>query len=116
MGHLNSDFVATCVFCMSRHKVFGNTPDFIRLFGNCLEHRIIFETENFVVLPSIGQIVEGYLLIMPKRHANSMAVLDKHLLAELEIVYSKVRQMLSRSYSTPIFYEHGVGISKFGNG
>jgi len=101
---------------MSRHEVFGNTPDFIRLFGNRLEHRIIFETDNFVVLPSIGQIVEGYLLILPKKHANSMAALDKHLLAELEIVHSEVRQMLARFYSTPIFYEHGVGTTKFGNG
>ena len=97
-----------CVFCESHHETFGNTPEFKRLIGDKTNDRILFETKNFVVVPSVGQIVEGYLLIMPKKHYISISNLDYELFDELEAVYSETRDILEKNYSKPIFFEHGV--------
>ena len=48
-----------CVFCNIDNSKVKNT--------------IIDESDNFFVLPSIGSLVDGYLLIVSKRHINSMA-------------------------------------------
>lgn len=113
-GGANSKiYLDACVFCDSRITTFGNTPEFKRLLGDKITSRKIFETENFVVLPSVGQIVEGYLLIMPKPHFTSMANMDKTLFPELEHVYSEVDRILKSNYTKPIFFEHGVCRSEY---
>ena len=110
------NFSDSCVFCLSRFETFGNTPDFKRLVGSRAKTRLLYETKNFVVLPSLGQIVEGYLLIMPKGHYRSFALLDEELFEEAESVYSETETILRRTYTRPIFYEHGMGYSASGNG
>lgn len=102
-----------CVFCDSRTTTFGNTPEFKRLLGDKIASRKLFETENFVVLPTVGQIVEGYLLIMPKTHTTSIGDLGFKLLKELDYVCSEVEQILENNYSKPIFFEHGVCRSEY---
>jgi ATP adenylyltransferase len=97
-----------CVFCDSTKTCFGNTPEFKKLVENEIPNRIVYETENFVVVPSVGQIVEGYLLIMPKKHFMSIANLDEELFEELEGVFNKTETILEKEYSKPIFFEHGV--------
>lgn len=67
----------------------------------------LFETPNFYVTPSLGQIVEGYLLICTKEHLLSMASMGLQRLLELESLKSKVRDVLSKHYKNPIFFEHG---------
>jgi ATP adenylyltransferase len=72
-----------------------------------LGNRILYETDNFIVLPTIGPFVEGYLLTIPKEHYLSMASLPKHLYLELEDVQNRVKEVLTENYSSPLFYEHG---------
>ena len=110
------DFSDSCVFCLSRFERFGNTPDFKRLVGKRAKSRVLYETDNFVVLPTIGQIVEGYLMIMPKRHYRSFALLNDDLFAEAESLYSETESTLRKAYKSPIFYEHGMGYAASGNG
>lgn len=112
-GERGSTYVESCVFCQSRHEVFGNTPEFKRLLGDKIDSRLLFETENFAVFPTVGQIVEGYLLIMPKTHVLAISELKKNLLEELEYVYSEVRTILKNNYAGPIFFEHGVCRSEY---
>lgn len=100
--------LASCVFCNSKNTTFGNTPEFKRIIEDKLCSRILFETENFAIFPSVGQIVEGYLLIMPKTHVSAISNLKKELLDELEYVYSEVKSILKKHYAEPIFFEHGV--------
>jgi ATP adenylyltransferase len=72
-----------------------------------LGNRILYETEHFVIFPSLGSFVEGYLLIASKEHYLSMASLPKHLYQELEDVQNRVKKVLTKHYSLPLFYEHG---------
>ena len=44
---------------------------------------IIEETDNFIITPSKGSFVVGYLLIFPKKHIMSLNELDAILLDEL---------------------------------
>ena len=41
------------------------------------ENTIIEESDNFIVLPTIGALVDGYLMIVSKKHINSMSELKK---------------------------------------
>jgi diadenosine tetraphosphate (Ap4A) HIT family hydrolase len=75
--------------------------------GANLGNRILFESKNFLVFPSIGQIVEGYLLIAPKKHYISVGGIPSALYKELESVQAKVRKVLTKNYCAPIFFEHG---------
>ncbi len=70
--------------------------------------RIILETQDFVVVPAIGTIVEGYVLIVTKSHVTGMAYLSKEILLRLEDLKSQLRQLLSRSFTAPMFFEHGL--------
>jgi len=69
--------------------------------------RVILPSENFLIFPSLGQIVEGYLLIVPKEHYISVAQIPNKHYNELREVQEKVRRVLTKHYSKPIFFEHG---------
>lgn len=114
-GEIIDSYLNGCVFCDSRHETFGNTPEFKRITEGKIPNRKLFETENFVVFPTVGQIVEGYLLIMPKSHTTSIANMNKQLFDELEYVYSQTSNILESNYSKPIFFEHGVCRTAYDN-
>ena len=37
---------------------------------------------NFIVIPTLGSLVDGYILIVTKRHINSMSELNEEELIE----------------------------------
>ena len=70
---------------------------------------IIYESENFFVKPALGQIgIEGYLLICSKKCFLGLGQLPEYLFPELENVKKITRIILSKHYTEPIFFEHGV--------
>jgi len=72
------------------------------------KEEVIFESERFYVCPSLGQIVEGYLLICTKEHSYiGMSHIPNKFFKELEEVQIRVRKLLSENYTPPIFFEHG---------
>jgi diadenosine tetraphosphate (Ap4A) HIT family hydrolase len=72
-------------------------------------NRVVKETKNFVVLPTIGQIVEGYLLIVPKEHFSCIGALSAELFDELREIKNLCRTALNKAYNSKcIFYEHGT--------
>ena len=74
-----------------------------------IENTIIEETKYFYVTPSIGSIVNGYLLIISKRHINSMSELNKEELQEYEQLIEKYRRLFKSIYQKyPIIFEHGT--------
>lgn len=74
--------------------------------------RILWETEHFYVMVSLGPIVEGYLLIVTKNHIGACMNIPKGLLPEFLLVKEKVKSILTYVYGGCVFYEHGkVGSS-----
>ena len=84
----------SCPFCNFNNDDISNT--------------IIEQTQNFLILPSKGALCDGYLLIVPKQHLNSMNELDNKQKEELNIIIEKYQKKFFEIYNkSPIFFEHG---------
>lgn len=70
--------------------------------------KIFFKTKYFKVIPSIGPLKEGHLLIITKKHFTSIAKIPLMYFHDLKKIYSITRNLLSKLYSEPIFFEHGT--------
>ena len=77
----------------------------------------LIETRNFVVIPSLGALVEGWVLVVPKEHRISMGALPAELRAEVENIERRVRRILRQRYGKPIVaFEHGPSGENHGTG
>ena len=94
-----------CDFCAEMQS--DKNTYFFSTYGSVLQNRIIYETENFFVYPTIGQIVEGYLLILPKEHYLSIGQMPKKFITEVEQIKNFLYKQVSKMYMPPIFFEHG---------
>lgn len=67
----------------------------------------LFESRNFVAVPSLGSLVEGWLLLLPRRHFISMGVLTPDLLDEFRAFKLSVAAHLRSAYGDICAFEHG---------
>lgn len=73
------------------------------------ENTIIEETDYFYILPTLGSLVDGYILIVTKRHINSMSELNDNELEEYKTIITKYQNLFNKIYNkTPIVFEHGT--------
>lgn len=96
-----------CSFCSELNNCEYNNI-FLQIFKGSLPSRILKETTNFVVVPTLGQIVEGYLLIVSKEHYLSIGDLPYEYFDELSALKKETFDVLTKTYKSPIFYEHGA--------
>ncbi|MDI6737724.1 MAG: HIT family protein [Nanoarchaeota archaeon] len=73
-----------------------------------LESQIITETKNFFVMPTMGQIVEGYSLIIPKKHVLCYGLLSEKMLDEYLELKEKIDKAATAAYQKPMYFEHGI--------
>jgi diadenosine tetraphosphate (Ap4A) HIT family hydrolase len=72
----------------------------------------LYETDNFAVIPSLGAIVEGWLLIIPKEHYISFGYLQSpQLFDELNQLISKIGDVVQKLYGEYIIFENGTSCS-----
>lgn len=73
--------------------------------------RTVYQSENFFVLPTVGQFITGYLLIIPFEHVMSNAELDAERLEEFKEVLSDLEYLLKLTYnaSNVLVWENGSG-------
>lgn len=81
---------------------------FDRIYGHDPKSRILFRSEQFVVIPSLGQVLEGYLLIIPTTHLAALGDMSDGPLNEFTELCSSVRGMFEAEYGSCIFFEHGT--------
>ncbi len=81
--------------------------DDCRLCGE-LERKLntMYETENFFVVPGLGQLTDGYLLICSKDH-NIRNIASIRDMSEFVEVQRRTRNVLTFHYGLPVFFEHG---------
>jgi ATP adenylyltransferase len=87
--------MSTCQLCDIDSKETWNTP--------------LMESRNFRVLPSLGALVEGWVLLVPKTHFLSMGTLPTSLVPEMENFKGAVARRLRRIYGAVSVFEHGPG-------
>lgn len=73
----------------------------------------IYETDDFLVVPVLGSIIEGYIMIITKKHINSMAELEPKKLNELNSVIEFLGNICQKIYGIcPTVFEHGSASSE----
>jgi len=85
-------------FLVDKECRFCNQPD---------KDRILHETDNFYIMLSLGPIVEGYLLLVSKKHFHCCASLPENLAEEFDMLYNKIQNILRAVYGNVLSYEHG---------
>lgn len=71
--------------------------------------REVYSTKKFRVFPCMGQLREGHLLIVIKRHTNCIGMLSKEELRELEEIVLKIKDFYMNKYGLyTLCFEHGV--------
>ncbi len=99
----------SCVLCsLVGHKAISSNT-IIYNSDVRMEDMILYESSNFIVVPELGSIKPGYLMIVPKQHEFlSMAQLPSLYLGEYEQVCEDVEIMLEGAFHEKVtFFEHG---------
>src|SRR3954463_3923790 len=80
-------------------------------------NRPLLETDNFAVIPSLGALIEGWVLLVPKLHCVSLGALPDTLRDEADSLERVMRMTLRAQYHHPIVsFEHGPSASLHGTG
>lgn len=85
-----------CRFCNIVNDVNG---------AHKIENTVIAEVENYFAISSIGALVEGWTLVIPKKHCCSMKEL--YSCAEFQKFAKNIVRALSDCYGSVIAFEHG---------
>lgn len=79
---------------------------FGQLYAGVADSRVVVRTPSFVVIPTLGQLFRGSLLVLPTSHVETLAALKPEQLGELEDLVDHLRTKLS-DFGHPVFFEHG---------
>ncbi len=69
----------------------------------------LFESDNFEVVPSLGSLVEGWMLLIPKEHRLCMGAIPPSQVDEYVNLKNKVAEDIKTKYGMVCAFEHGPG-------
>jgi diadenosine tetraphosphate (Ap4A) HIT family hydrolase len=69
--------------------------------------QVLFESDNFVVVPTVGAIVEGWVLIVPREPYLCMGAINAELREELQQVVALFAAAIRDCYGEVAAFEHG---------
>jgi hypothetical protein len=69
--------------------------------------RVLYESEHFYVLLGLGPIVEGYVLLVAKKHFRSMFDLPEAIRDSYIQEKARLKQLINNTYGPAIVTEHG---------
>ncbi len=98
-GLTGTPTIADCAYC---RYLAGYPAD---------NERTVYQTENFFVIPTVGQFIKGYLLVIPFEHVMSNAELDAKRLGEFKYVLEDIEYLLRLTYDAKnvLVWENGSG-------
>jgi inosine/xanthosine triphosphate pyrophosphatase family protein/diadenosine tetraphosphate (Ap4A) HIT family hydrolase len=95
-----------CPFCAELEG--SGSSIFAEMIRDRLVSRIVYQDDDFVLMPPLGQFMEGGLLLLTRAHVLSFAHLPPHLLDRLEQLLTVIRRELTARYGvSPLIFEHG---------
>jgi ATP adenylyltransferase len=103
----------TCRFCDHLKADAGGS------LGSSPWDHVVHRSDRFVVVPSKGALVPGWLLVVPKEHLLSMAeVTESSSREELDQLLSIVKSRVEAAFGPVTLFEHGATCpnSNFGCG
>lgn len=70
---------------------------------------VLYENEFFFIIPALGCLVKNYIMIISKRHINSLCFLNEVEKKGLITLLNEIRAILKEKYGFyPIVFEHGA--------
>lgn len=102
-----------CFMCeLAKHRGFENLEKYNQFVEKPVDC-IIYESENFYVVPELGALKQGFLMIVPKAHILSVAQFPEELMPEYYQVCEDVEEILLKTFDGKevVFMEHGSGPS-----
>ncbi len=95
-----------CPFCAEFEN--DGLGIYSRTMGNQLPSRILYEDEHFIVMPPLGEFMEGGLLLLTREHILSLAHLPPARFARLERLLEAIQRVLVKHWGVaPLIFEHG---------
>lgn len=71
-------------------------------------NQALLESRHFKVLPSLGSLVEGWLLIVPKKHFICFGAIESpDLYQELDKLAGEVCSIVEKEFGNYVIFEHG---------
>lgn len=81
---------------------------FSSMMGDRLPCRVVYEDEHFVVMPPLGEFMEGGLLLLSREHILSFAHLPPAQFDHLERLLQAIQQALVKRWGrATLVFEHG---------
>ena len=76
-------------------------------------NKVLFESEHFIVIPSLGSLLPGWLLVIPKDFSLNLSRLDKNDMEELDNLALKCELKLQEKFHSKVVrFEHGPAINQ----
>lgn len=73
------------------------------------ENEILFQSQRFYVKAALGHFVQGYCLVIPNEHVQTISELEVEECVELESVIDEVADRLRKLYKAEVcVFEHGA--------
>src|SRR5258708_40286272 len=95
-----------CDFC--EELLGGSDNSFARIYRGEPRNRILFGSDEFAIMPSLGQLVEGYLLVLPIKHFKALGDLPGPLFEELATISKRLGKIIKDQYGPYVLFEHGA--------
>lgn len=78
-----------------------------RFFTDEIYDSPLYESEHFNVVPSLGSLVEGWVLVVPKEEILNFSQLTEKKYSELEELVNFIKSFQTSLYENAIVFEHG---------
>jgi len=74
---------------------------------------VLVDSPRFVVMPTLGQFLEGWLMVVSKSHTRCVRDHGHETLAELDYILTRCQVLLENAYGPTVVFEHGPGPSRY---
>lgn len=71
-----------------------------------VENSILYENDNFYIIPAKGPLIPGHVLIVSKKHSTSLMSIDYLIKESFTYIITKIIDNIA-AYKEFLFFEHG---------
>ena len=101
----------TCGFCVEICDMDTDNNLFKKVIApqTGLKSRYVYEDDTFVVMPTLGAFVEGYVMVVSKEHHDCVGKMPSEDIAHLETLMEEITARIRAVYHTDVIcFEHGA--------
>lgn len=92
----------------------STSTEFSRTYEGDPQSRIVLGTANFAIVADISPLVEGHLLVAPRKHYLNFASAMLDYPHEAVQIIRRARDWVGATYGSVVLFEHGSTYAEFG--